>query len=147
MKNKNIGVRKWLLGLAMIALSVQFARAGNVPLVSGSYQVVEDRASDSQLQIEMRIHLVNHGASDLSLRKMTLWDLSHPDRGGTRTCAISLRARASAETVEQFTIRRSDYQLWQRGSRPRLVLEIAGPEGRKNKVVVRLDRISGREAK
>jgi hypothetical protein len=147
MKNKNIGVRKWLFGVAMIALSVQFARASDVPLVSGFYQVVRDRASDSQLHIQMRVHLVNNGASDLAVQRMTLWDLPHPDRGGTRACAISLRAHASVETVQQFTIRPSDYQLWQRGSRPRLVLQIAGPGGRKSKTVVRLDRISGREAK
>jgi hypothetical protein len=147
MKFKNPGVGIWGLVMALLALNLQYAVAGNAPSVSGSYLVVRDRASDSQVQIRMRIHLANHGASDLAIQKMTLWDLSHPDRGGTQACAIFLRAHGSVETVQQFTIRHSDYELWQRGSRPRLVLQIAGSGGAKGSTVVRLDPISRPEAK
>ncbi len=133
--------------LALFALGVQSALAKNAPLVSGSYQVVESKDLGSESQIQIRIHLVNHGSSDFSIQRMTLWDLSHADKGGTSACAVALRAHASAETTQQFTIRRSDYQSWQRGFRPRLVLQMAGPGRTKNRTVVRLDRISGKEAK
>jgi hypothetical protein len=132
---------------ALFALGVQFAPASNAPLVSGSYEVMQNTALGSQAQIRMRIHLVNHGPSDLSIQRMTLWDFSHPDKGGSHACAVALRAHASAETTQEFTIRRSDYQLWQRGFRPRLVLQMAGPGSTKSKAVVRLDRISGQEVK
>jgi hypothetical protein len=78
---------------------------------------------------------------------MTLWDFSHPDKGGTRACTVTLGAHASAETTQDFTIRRSDFELWKRGLHPRLVLEIDGPRNTRSKTVVRLDRISGQEAK
>ncbi len=133
--------------LALFALGVQSALAKNAPLVSGSYQLVESKDLGSESQIQIRIHLVNHGSSDFSIQRMTLWDLSHADKGGTSACAVALRAHASAETTQQFTIRRSDYQSWQRGFRPRLVLQMAGPGRTKNRTVVRLDRISGKEAK
>lgn len=133
--------------LALFALGVQSALAKNAPLVSGSYQVVESKDLGSVSQIQIRIHLVNHGSSDFSIQRMTLWDLSHADKGGTSACAVALRAHASAETTQQFTIRSSDYQSWQRGFRPRLVLQMADPGRAKNRTVVRLDRISGKEAK
>ena len=146
--NNNLRFNKWPLGMAaLFALSLQLALASNGPLVSGSYQVLRNKNLGSQSQIQVRIHLVNHGSSDFSIQRMTLWDFSHPDKGGTIGCAVTLPAHAAAETIQQFTIRRSDYEMWQKGFRPRLVLQMAGPGRAKSKAVVRLDRISGQEAK
>src|ERR1039457_6041138 len=114
----------YLVVAALFVLGVQFAPASTAPLVSGSYEVVQNTDLGSQAQIRMRIHLVNHGPSDLSIQRMTLWDFSHPDKGGTHACAVTLHAHASAETTQEFTIPRSEYQLWQRGFRPRFVLQI-----------------------
>jgi hypothetical protein len=138
---------------ALFALGVQPALASNVPLISGSYQVVQKSGLGSQTQIRLRIHLVNQGPTDLSIQRMTLWDFSHPDKGGTRACAVTLPAHASAETTQEFTIPRSEFQLWQRGLRPRFVLQLGTPGNTggkttpKSTTVVRLDRISGQEAK
>jgi hypothetical protein len=154
MSNNIFHVCKWrLVVAALFALGVQFAFGSNAPLVSGSYEVVQETILGSQAQIRMRIHLVNHGPADLSIQRMTLWDFSHPDKGGTHACAVTLRARASAETTQEFTVQRSEYQAWERGMRPRLVLRIGGTgstAGRttaKSTAVVRLDHISGQEAK
>jgi hypothetical protein len=136
-----------VLMAALFALGVQSALANDAPVVSGFYQVLQSKNLGSQSQIQMRIHLVNHGSSDFSVQRVTLWDLSHADKGGTSACAVMLRAHASAETTQQFTIRRSDYEWWQKGFRPRLLLQMAGPGRAKNRTVVRLDRISDREAK
>jgi hypothetical protein len=143
--------------LAFLALALQFAPASNPslasqPLLSGSYEVVQSTARGSETQLRVRIHLVNHGPSDLTIQRMTLWDLSHPEKGGSRACALTLRAHASADTTQDFTIKRSDYQSWQRGFRPRLVLQTASagnaygraPNPMKSKSVVRLDHISSR---
>jgi hypothetical protein len=140
-----------LVVAALFALGVQFAFASNPPLVSGSYEVLQNTDLGSQAQIRMRLHLVNHGPSDLSIRRMTLWDFSHPDKGGSHACAITLRAHASAETTQEFTIERPEYQLWQKGLRPRLVLRMGGPGNTlsrtRSTAVVRLDRTSGQEVK
>jgi hypothetical protein len=148
MSYRILRVCKWrLVVAALFALVVQFAPASNAPLVSGSYEVVQNTDLGSQAQIRMRIHLVNHGPNDLSIQRMTLWDFSHPDRGGSHACAVTLHAHASAETTQEFTIRRPEYELWQRGLRPRLVLQMGGPGSTKSTAVVRLDRVSGQEAK
>jgi hypothetical protein len=145
---------KWWMITALFALGVQFAFAGNVPLVSGSYEVVQKNALGSQEQIRLRIHLVNQGPADLSIQRMTLWDFPHPAKGGSNACALTIRAHASADTTQEFTLQRSEYQLWRRGLRPRLVLRMGGGPGNaagkattNSTVVVRLDRISGQEAK
>jgi len=151
--------------LAFLALAVQFAPAGNPssasgPLLSGSYEVMQNTARGSDTQLRVRIHLVNHGPSDVSIQRMTLWDSSHPEKGGSRACALTLRSHATADTIQEFSIKRSDYQLWQRGFRPRFVLQLATPASAydrtstttshpaanqtKSTAIVRLDRISGR---
>lgn len=162
MSNNILRLAEWcLLVAALFALTAEFAPAGNAPLVSapmlsGSYEVLQNTGHDSQVhgsqaQIRMRIRLVNHGSSNLSIQRMTLWDFSHPYKDGSHACAVTLRAHASAETTQEFTIRRSQYQLWQKGMRPRFVLQMETPAnaaGRtitmKSTAVVRLDRISDR---
>ena len=139
---------KWCFVVAaLVAPSGLAASAGNVPLVSGSYRVVQKTDLGSQTQIRMRIHLVNHGTSGLSIERMTLWDFSHPEKGGSQACAVTLPARASADTTQEFTIRLTEYEQWQKGLRPRLVLQTPGPGKTKSTTAVRLDRIASKEAK
>ena len=149
MNNKPLSGKCWLGMAALFVLGAQLSQAASTPLFSGSYQVLKNKNDDlgSHSQIQLRIRLVNHSPADVSVQRMTLWDSSHAEKGGTSACLVSLRAHSSAVTTQQFTIRRSDYQLWQKGFRPRLVLQLTGPGPSKSKVVVRLDRISGREAK
>lgn len=137
---------------ALLQVGIQYAPASNAPVVSGSYSVVKNKALGLQVQMRIRIHLMNHGPSDLSVQRMTLWNFSHPDKGGSRTCVLMLRAHASADVTQEFIVSRSDYQRWQKGFRPRFVLEtgqgnaVSRPTAN-NTVVVRLDRISGQEGK
>ncbi|MGA7291587.1 MAG: hypothetical protein WBW53_06405 [Terriglobales bacterium] len=134
---------------SLLTIGVQSLASNASPvsgsLVSGTYDVLRNTDVGSQSQIVLRVHLVNHGALNLSIQRITIWDFSHPERGGSRACAIALAAHASANTTQEFTIRRSDYQLWQKGVRPRLVLQLAG--SRNTKAVVRLDRTSRQEVK
>jgi hypothetical protein len=53
---------------ALLPVGIQFASAGNTPVVSGSYSVVENKDLGSQARIRMRIHLMNPGPCDLSLQ-------------------------------------------------------------------------------
>jgi hypothetical protein len=139
---------KWVFVVAaLLAVVVQVAAASNAPQVSGSYEVMRNTNLGSQTQIQIRIHLVNHGAINLSIQRLTLWDFSHPDKGGIHACALTLRAHASADTTQEFTIRRPEFESWRRGLRPRLVLEMAAPARTKSTAVVRLEPISGKEAK
>ena len=147
MSCKFLGTSKWPLVVAALFALAQFASASNAPMVSGTYQVMQKTNLGSQTQVRMRIHLVNHGPKNLAIQRVTLWDFSHPDKGGTHSCALTLRAHASADTTQEFVIRRPEFESWRRGLRPRLVLEMAAPARTKSTAVVRLDRIAGQEAK
>jgi len=88
----------------------------------------------------MQLHLVNRGAGDLHIQRITLWDFSHPTKGGTQACSLVIRASSSADTKQEFTIPQAEYALWRRGAQPRLVLEVAAPGGRSSTEVVSLER-------
>ena len=140
--------------MAAALLPAAIVSASNAPAVSGSYNVVRTKTLGTEVQIRLHIHLANSGASDLTIKRMTLWDFSHhADRGGSNIVTLTVPAHAAADTTQEFTILRSDYQAWQSGFRPRLVLEIAGPRdatGRptpKITAIVRLDRTSGGEGR
>jgi hypothetical protein len=144
--------RRLLIVAALLPFGIQLASAGNAPVISGSYRVVQNRSLGAQVQIRMRIHLMNSGAADLSIQRMTVWDSSHAAKGGSLPCAVTLRGHASADTIQEFTVLRSDYQRWQKGFRPRFVLQIAGagksagrPAELKTTTVVRLGRGSEKE--
>jgi hypothetical protein len=147
MSYKSLCIYKWPFVVAALLALAQLASAGTASVVSGTYQVVQKTNLGSQTQIRMRIHLVNQGAKNLSIQRVTLWDFSHPDKGGTHACALTLRAHASVETTQEFTIRRPEFELWRKGLRPRLVLGMAAPARTKSTAVVRLDRLAGQEAK
>lgn len=148
MKLKIFRMCNYLLVVAgLFGFAIQFAQASDGPQVSGSYQVVQKTDLGSQTRVRLELHLINHGPRVIHIQGLTLWDFSHADKGGTQACSIVVRAGASADTTQEFTIRQSEYQLWQRGLRPRFVLRIDGPGSTKSTAVVRLERISKQEAK
>ena len=147
MNCKNFRTCSYLLVVAgFLVLATSFSRASGAPPVSGSYQVVEKTNLGSQTRVRVQLHLTNHGQQALRIQRLTLWDLSHPGKGGTQACSIVIRAGGSTDTTQEFTIRRPEYEMWRRGTRPRLILEGQAPDGRKTIAVVRLDRASGGKA-
>lgn len=123
-----------------------FARASGAPPVSGTYRVVQRAELGSQLRVRLQLHLTNHGQRELHIQRLMLWDLSHPDKGGTQACSIVVHAGGSADTMQEFTLRRQEYEMWRRGTRPRLVLEVKAPGGRKTTEAVRLNPVRGGKA-
>jgi len=130
----------------LLTFAVQFARAADAPQLSGAYQVMHKTDLGPQARVQLRLHLTNHAGHDLHIQRVTLWDFSHPDRGGSQACSIVVPAGSSVDATQEFTVRRTEYDLWQRGARPRLVLEMQTPAGHNTIEVVRLDRISSGKA-
>jgi hypothetical protein len=147
MKSKIFRMCNYLLVVGgLFGFAIQSAQASAGSQISGSYQVVQKTDLGSQTRVRLELHLINHGPA-IHIQGLTLWDFSHPDKGGTQACSIVVDAGASADTTQEFTIQQSEYQLWQRGLRPRFVLRIDGPGSTKSTAVVRLERVSKQEAK
>jgi len=136
----------FLVAAGLFAFTIQFARASDASRVSGSYHVVQKMNLGSQTRVRLQLRLTNHGQHELRIQRLTLWDFSHPDKGGTHACSIVVHAGASADTTQEFTVRRPEYELWVHRTRPRLVLEAQSPDGRRTTKVVRLEPVFGRKA-
>jgi len=135
----------YLLVIAVVAFfSIPAAHANDTSALSGTYQVIHKAETGGQARVQVQIHLVNRGARDLHIQRMTFWDFSHPAKGGTQSCSLLIHPSKSADTTQEFTLPRAEYELWKRGAHPRLVLEIATPQGRPTTQVVHLDRIAGK---
>ena len=135
-----------LAALGLLMMTAQFSQASDVAKVSGSYEVLQKLNVGSQTRVRLRVRLANDGSQELKIQRLTLQDFSHAVRGGAQGCALTLGAKASVETTQEFTIPRADFALWQRGTRPRLVVETQKPSGHKVTEVVRLDPVPGRKA-
>jgi len=130
-----------IAGLSIVSIPV--ARANDTARLSGTYQVVHKSEAGGQTRIQIKVHLLNHGPRELHIQRITLWDFSHPAKGGTQSCSLVVHSTSSVDTTQEFSIPRAEYELWRRGTRPRLVVEIETPHGHPTTEVVRLDRISG----
>jgi hypothetical protein len=132
--------------IGLFVFAIQLAAGSDISRISGSYQVLSKTELGSQIRVRLLLHLTNDGARQLQIQRLTLWDFSHPEKGGTQTCSIVVHAGGSADTSQEFTLQRPEYELWSRGTRPRLVVEAQSPDGRKTTKVVRLERTNGRKA-
>ena len=139
-------LRKYsLVAMAGLFIFLTQTQASDLSRVSGSYRVVEKTALGAQTRVQLQIHLTNHGKGDLHIQGLTLWDFSHPEKGGRQTVAMVVRSGGSADATQEFIIPHAEYELWNRGTKPRLVLEVQSPGGRTTTEVVRLERdASGR---
>jgi hypothetical protein len=124
----------------LFVLAVPFSQASDASRISGFYQVVEKTDIGSQTRVRLQLRLINHQKHELRIQRLTLWDFSHPRKGGSQACTIVLGAGASVGTIQEFTIPRAEYELWTRGTRPRLVVEMQSARGRGAGEAVRLDR-------
>jgi hypothetical protein len=131
-------------GVLVFVLGV--ARATDSNFLTGSYQLLQKIDLGSQTHVRIQLHLTNRGQHDVRIQRFTVWDFSHPTKGGSQAGSIVVRALASVDTTQEFTIPRSEYELWNRGTRPRIILEVQTPDGRKTTQVVRLDRVQGGSA-
>lgn len=130
-----------LAGLSVSSAVV--AQVANLPRLSGSYQIVKAEQSGGDVRVRLQLHLVNRGTRELHLKRITLWDFAHPTKGASQTTSLVLRGGSSADATQEFTIPRAEYELWKRGTRPRLVLHTDLPNGRSGSEAVRLDRKAG----
>lgn len=136
-----IRIGGWLqLAVGIATFWTHAALANTEPQLSGSYQVMRRSESSGQTHLKLRVHLVNHGTRDLHIQRLTLWDFGHPAKGAAQACSVVVPSAGSAETTQDFTIPRAEYEHWKRGTRPRVVLELATESGRPGTVVLRLDQ-------
>lgn len=133
-----------LAALLVFTFGLQPANATDVP-ISGSYEVIQKTDLGSQTKILMRLRLTNSGRNSLYVREVLLSDFAHPASGGPLTPSITLHPGTSEETLQNFVIPRLQFDQWQRGVRPRAVLELETTAGAKITLAIRLEHVPARK--
>jgi hypothetical protein len=118
------------------------ARSAEQSRVSGTYEVVQRVETGAKAHIRVKLHLINHEPQTLHIQRLAFHDFASAAKGGSQSCSIVIAAQASLDTTQNFTIRREEYEMWKRGARPRLILELRNANGPSATEVVHLDRIA-----
>ena len=141
-KQRTFQICGYLLVVASLFMfASRFVLANDLSQLSGTYRVIQKTDIGAQTRVRLQIHLSNHGQDALQIKRLTLWDLPHANKGASEACSIIVRTGGSADTTQEFIVPRSEYQLWGRGARPKLVLQIEAPHARGTTRVVHLDRV------
>lgn len=142
--------RGHVLGVTLLLLGFGLppANAVHVPVpgsyISGSYEVVQKTDLGSRTRILLRLHLTNRGEGILYLQKILLWDFGQSPAGAPRRSLLVLHAGTSEDTTQEFTIPCSQVEQWQKGLRPRIVLELQTATGARVTQAIRLVPTAGK---
>jgi hypothetical protein len=144
MNGRGTRIFRYLLAVAEVFAFLTFGtQALHATELSGSYEVVQKANIGARTRVRLRVHLTNREPRDLQIQRLTLFDGPRVDQSASQACSIALRSGTTADIEQEFNISHTEYELWRRGSRPRLVLELRTARGGKTTEVVRLDRIDG----
>ena len=135
-----------LLALLVSAIGLPSANAVSVS-VSGSYEVIEKTGPGPQTKVLLRFHLTNHGETPLYLRQLILSDFSLPPAGASFTPSIGLSPGTTQQTSREFAIPRLQFDQWQKGVLPRVILELETKNGARTSLAIRLERIPSRNGR
>lgn len=135
--------------LPMLLLSVFVAGTANAAgiSISGSYEIVDKTDLGSQVKVVVRLHLTNRDQTAVSCRGVLLSDFAYRHTGNSHTSPVTVRPGASQEILQEFVIPRSEYDQWQKGLRPRVILDLQTATGTNLTQAVRLERVPGGKGK
>lgn len=134
--------RFWFMFVFILLVScLDIASAAN-PQITGSYQVVQKTDLGSQVKVLVRLELTSHGQASVSVVGFLISDFAHPAVGGRQTPAITLRPGASTELTQELVIPRTEFEQWQRGVRPRVLLKLQSSTGTTFTQVIRLSHVA-----
>ena len=129
----------------LLALMASFSQGANAATarLTGSYEVAGKSNLGPQVKVSLRLHfsVKNQEAGTLRLQKVILADFGHRPVG-VASSVIALRAGTSEKLAQEFVIPRAEFEEWQRGVRPRVVLEFETAAGARVTQAVRLERVS-----
>lgn len=109
--------------------------------VRGFYEVTQTVDLGSQVRVFLRLRLINRGDGTLFIQCLTLRSFSPAPERQAHSVSVLLRPHASEVMTQEFTISHSEYELWLRGVRPRLVLEMQSSDQNKLTEAIQLDRL------
>lgn len=123
MDHRIVSVRYvFVAAIAGLLVSVAlWAQEANDRKVSGSYSVLQKTDLGSQVELQLRLELVNHSDDLLYVQVLGLESaLSGAHGPQSPSAAIALSPQGSKTVTQDFTVSRVEFDRWQADSRRRL---------------------------
>lgn len=114
------------------------AENANNPHVLGSCAVVKTTSMGRDTQVELRVRIVNPGDQAVSVEKLTLL-APGPAAANPLPAPIQVSAHSKQEMTQEFKIPTQQYQLWQKGMRAFLSVDMRTKEGTRSHKMIRLN--------
>jgi len=114
------------------------ADSANHPHVLGSCAVVKTTTVGHDTQVELRVRIVNPGEQAVSVEKLMLL-ASGSAVAKALPAPIQVSAHSKQEIAQEFKIPTQQYQLWQKGMRAFLSVEMRTEEGTRLHTMIRLN--------
>jgi len=111
----------WVLLLALGIYAPQGA-AGQV--VSGMYKVTETTDLGTEIRVTLQIRLMNSGEDRIFVTQARLRGFPYSGRSEDKPAGVILEPHGSSEFTQEFTIAKQEYELWSKGARPHLGLNV-----------------------
>lgn len=115
--------------------------------VAGFYSVKNVNDLGAQVRVTLQVRLANTGEADLSTAKVALRS-SLPARNDHGAIApLALRPHGTASFTQDFTISRTEYDMWKKGARPLLSFSTQTANGKTLTRTIKLLPVRAEEAK
>jgi len=132
MKRKKLGVA-WTVSATLVLAGLAWtglARADGRNF-SGFYQVSDVSVSGETASLTLTLRLFNHGTADVSNATVVLRDWIIPSRNFGTFPNVNVPAGQTVQLSGTFQVPQREYQSWQQGRRPFLIMEYADATGNK----------------
>jgi hypothetical protein len=127
--------------LLLVSVLFHFSQAVlAAPQLSGSYKIVETKDLGTKVRVTLELHLSNPGLDRLLITQLGLRNPLRPPQVEDSGPAIAVEAQASSEFTREFNVDKDEYQLWLKGSRPRLSVTFQSSDGTQATIIISLMR-------
>ena len=115
------------------------AQSQNRPNLLGLYEVKEPTDLGPEVRVTLLVRLIHASDMDLAEAEFSLRDPLRRTSYGS-FAILPVRSRGWVELRGEFTVPRREFERWQVGARPYVVVEFPGPGGNRVLQPVRLLR-------
>jgi hypothetical protein len=124
-----------LAGLALAGM----ARANSRDFTC-SYRVSDVNVSGDTASLTLTLRLINHSTVDISNATVVLRDSIIPSRNFGMIPNVNVPAGQAAQLSGTFQVPQREYQIWQQGKQPILMIEYADAAGNMVRRLIEIER-------
>jgi len=114
---------------ALLGLRASTARPQSGHEISGVYEITSAADLGTSERVTLHVYLTSHADADLSVSSLALRPLVPNSRLTETPADLLLRARASSDFTEDFTVSQREYQQWKKGAQPIIFLRLQTQDG------------------